>query len=263
MPELRVRDGVLQLLAPETSWLSTGWAGGRIRADAAYNCTVPDGWNRTDLDEYSTERRTGAGFDREGPTLLTGVEMRHARCGQLSAERDTSSTEGETNSVDVLAVATAGVSNPAVLFPDGAGSGVPDTAPASETDPPDPGTVNLLVHVDYPVTAGALANLVAVAAEAKAATLLRETGFPGTTTDAVIAGATDRVEPGDGPSGPGVEPAQFTGSGTPIGGAVRLCVRDALQASLDARYDETPPPDTVAAAEHGVCTDRSANVFRP
>ncbi|MCL9814483.1 adenosylcobinamide amidohydrolase [Natranaeroarchaeum aerophilus] len=255
MPDIRVRNEVLQLLAPETSWLSTGWDGGRIRADAAYNCTVPDGWDRTDLDEYIAERRTQAGFEHVGPTLLTGVEMTHARCARLTAERDAGDKNSSKDSIDVLAVATAGVSNPATLFPEEDTAADPESHGDSDTEHPEPGTVNLLVHVDHPLAAGALANLIAVVAEAKAATLLRETGFPGTTTDAVIVGA--------GNSSGGVEPIRFTGSGTPIGAAARACVRDALQASLGARYDETPVPETVADAEYGVVTDRSANVFRP
>lgn len=254
MVEVRVRDEVLQLLAPDTSWLSTGWDGGRSRADAAYNCTVPEGWKRTDLDEYVRERRTGAGFDREGPTLLTGVEMHHARCGRLTAERDVEETPHDA--VDVFAVATAGLSNPAVLCPGADVAAEPERSAETDDEHPEPGTVNVLVHVDHPLTAGALANLIAVVAEAKTATLLRETGFPGTTTDAVVVGAAAGLESPR-------EPIQFTGSGTPTGGAVRACVRDVLRASLAARYEETPIPETVAAAEYGTVTDRSATVFRP
>jgi adenosylcobinamide hydrolase len=243
-----VRDGVLQLAAPGTTWLSTGWNGGRSLADVAYNCTVPEGWERTDLDRYIAERRSGAGFEREGPTLLTGVEMCHARCARTTAESD------ESDNSEVLAVATAGVSNPAVLFPE-TNADARQTADLEER-PSETGTVNLLVHVDNPVTEGALANLVAVVAETKTATLLHETGFPGTTTDAVVVGASERSERGP-------DPLQFTGSGTPTGAAVRACVRDALLASLAARYGDGAIPDTVTHAEHGVVTDGSPSVFRP
>ncbi|QSG03472.1 adenosylcobinamide amidohydrolase [Natranaeroarchaeum sulfidigenes] len=255
MADVRIREEVLQLIAPDTSWLSAGWNGGRIRADAAYNCTVPEGWERTDLDEYIADRRADAGFEKEGPALLTGVEMRHARCGRLAAERDTGETDRGGDSVDVLAVATAGVSNPAVLCPGADADAEQEHTQDSDAGHPEPGTVNVLVHVDHPLAAGALANLIAVVAEAKAATLLRETGFPGTTTDAVIVGATGGMESD--------EPIRFTGSGTPIGAAVRACVRDALRASLTARYDETSIPETVERAEYGAVTTRSANVFRP
>ncbi|MFC7115770.1 adenosylcobinamide amidohydrolase [Natronoarchaeum sp. GCM10025703] len=250
MAEPRVRDGVLQLSAPGTTWLSTGWNGGRSRADAAYNCTVPEGWERTDLDRYIAERRSGAGFEREGPTLLTGVEMRNARCARMTAERD------GTGAIDVFAVATAGVSNPAVLFPGAEPDSDAHRTSDLEDSPSETGTVNLLVHVDQPATEGALANLVAVVAETKTATLLRETGFPGTTTDAVVVGATERSERTP-------DPLQFTGSGTPTGAAVRACVRDALLAGLAARYADGTMPDTVADAEHGVVADGSPNVFRP
>lgn len=249
MVDLLVHDGVLQLAATGTEWLSTGWAGGRTVADAAYNCTVPDGWDRTDLDRYIETRRAEAGFEPPGPTLLTGVEMCHARCGRVSVDRDDERDED----VDVLAVATAGVSNPAALFP--AVDAAPDDVDGPDERPTEPGTVNLLVHVDQPLTEGALATLVAVVAEAKTATLLRETGFPGTTTDAVIVGARGLDED--------TEPVRFTGSGTPVGSAVRICVRDALRASLDARYAETEYPESVEAAAYGVVPETSASVFRP
>jgi len=50
------RDGVLRVGRPETEWLSTGWNGGRCTADCAYNISVPEGWERTDLGTYVDER---------------------------------------------------------------------------------------------------------------------------------------------------------------------------------------------------------------
>ncbi|WP_251329519.1 adenosylcobinamide amidohydrolase [Haloplanus pelagicus] len=234
--EPTVCDGVCRLARPGTRWLSTGHGGGERVAPAAYNVTVPEGWERTDLDAYVGERLDAAGFDAEatGPVLLTGVDQRHARRARLGT---------------VEAVATAGVSNPAAL-PVGeparpavdADGDAPD--PDAET-PHDPGTVNVLVGTTRSLAPGALANLSTVAAEAKAATLLERVGVPGTTTDAVVA-ACD-------PTG---DVAAFSGSATPVGAAARACVRDAVDASLASRYPEGEygPPDS------GVRTDERAAV---
>lgn len=230
-----VRDGVLALGRPGTRWLSTGHDGGYREADAAYNVTVPEGFERTDLKRYVADRLAGAGFEASGPSLLTGVEMRHARCARRGP---------------VVACATAGVSNPAELPipPDG-------SAPDPHPDPPDgwrPGTVNLLVGTDRSLGEGALASLLGVVVEAKAATLLHAVGVPGTTSDAAVVG-----------SAPDGEPARFAGSSTDVGSAARACVREALLAGLRSRYPDGAPPDSVAEAAYGVRTDRPATVFVP
>ena len=216
-----VRDGVCRLARPGTRWLSTGHAGGEHRAPAAYNCTVPEGWTRTDLDAYVAERLGAAGFDDGGPALLTGVHQRHARRARLGP---------------VEAVATAGVTNPASLpvevRTDGGDAGY------------HAGTVNVVVGTTRALAPGALPNLLTVAAEAKATTLLELVGVPGTTTDAVVA-ACD----------PAGDPAQFSGSATVVGGAARACVRDAVAASLRSRH-----PDGEYVAESGVVTEKRAAV---
>lgn len=229
--EATVRDGVLQLHRPGTNWLSTGPGGGRERADAAYNVAVPEGWDREDLATYVAERRRRAGFEAPGPALLTGVDLAHARGARLAP---------------VVVYATAGVSNPAALPMDPQGDG--QRAAADR----EVGTVNLVVGTTRALGEAALANLVAVVAEAKAATLLDLAGVPGTTTDAVVV-ATD----GDG------EPARFSGSATAVGAAARACVREAVTASLRSRYADGEIPGSVADAEHGVVTDERATVFEP
>ncbi|AFZ73911.1 adenosylcobinamide amidohydrolase [Natronobacterium gregoryi] len=236
------RDGVLRVTRPGTEWLSTGWGGGRERADCAYNVSVPDDWERTDLERYVDERLERAEFvaDGERPVLLTGVDVedaRGARCGPVSA------------------YATAGISNPAALpadpdgEPDAEGVSLPET-PSS----PEPGTVNVVVGTTRSLAPGALANLIAVAAETKAATLLAETGFPGTTTDAVVAGHD--------PSG---TPVDFSGSATEVGAAARACVREAVRASLRAHYAdyESSLPESADDASYGVSTDVRAAVVEP
>lgn len=241
------RDGVLQVSRPDTEWLSTGWNGGRCTADCAYNVSVPEGWERTDLDAYVNERLERAGFeptaaDSTGPALLTGVDIddaRGARCGPVTA------------------YATAGVSNPAALPMEPGADTDSDEAVGDTVETelePGRGTVNVIVGTTRALAPGALANLIAVVAEAKAATLLSETGFPGTTTDAVVVGHD-----------PAGQPADFSGSGTAVGAATRACVRDAVRASLRAHYTDTEmtPPASVADATYGVSTDACAEVFRP
>jgi adenosylcobinamide hydrolase len=253
-----VREGVCRLRREGARWLSTAWDGGESRGPAAYNVAVPDGWPETDLDAYVRTRRERAGFDAPGPTLLTGVAMAHARRARAGP---------------VEAVATAGVSNPAALpvpGPDGerrgddaganaerprageTGPGERAAGPPEDRAPGDPpGTVNVVVGTTRALAPGALANLVAVASEAKAATLLARVGVPGTTTDAVVA-ACD----------PAGDRARFSGSATPVGRAARACVRDAVAASLDARYAEASPPRSVRAADHGVTTRVATTVSR-
>ena len=261
-------DGVLCVERSDAEWLSTGWNGGRYRGDRAYNISVPEGWHCTDLAPYVEGRLERAGFleaeegghtqrdvetNLEAPVLLTGVDLQHARgarCGPVTV------------------YATAGVSNPAALPMDPSGGDLPDgaletdedgAAGDGETSPPKSesptvGTVNLIVTTSCRLAAGALENLLAVAAEAKATTLLAQTGFPGTTTDALVVGHD--------PAGP--EQA-FSGSGTPVGAATRACVREALSSALESRYQETDAtiPADVDTAEYGVSTDVQASVFEP
>lgn len=228
MFETRVRDGVLRVEREGTRWLSTGWNGGPSEGAVAYNVSVPEGWSETDLTSYVATRRERAGFARSGPTLLTGVDLDHARRARYGP---------------VEAIATAGVSNPAALPMD----------PSGEASVPAEGgvsTVNVIVGTTRACEAGALANLLAVAAEAKAATLLAKTGVPGTTTDAAIV-ACD----------PAGDPVEFTGSATPVGAAARACVREAVAASLDSRYSDGEPP-TLTEAEYGIETTERAAVSR-
>jgi len=228
------RDGTLQVRA-DASWLATGPDGGYRRAPAAYNVTVPEGFDRTDLAGYAAERRERAGFDRPGPTLLTGVAQRHARGAR---------------SGPVVAVATVGLSNPAALPMDPGGSASREDA--GDGNPSGPGTVNLLVGTERRLADGALATLLATAVEAKTATLLATTGFPGTTTDAAVVGAD-----------PAGDAAAFAGSETTVGSATRACVREAVRASLAARYGDASPPATVDDADHGTTTTDVATVFEP
>ncbi|WP_396610585.1 adenosylcobinamide amidohydrolase [Haloferax sp. S1W] len=247
MFDLTCRDGVCRIFRPETRWLSTGYDGGESRGDVAYNVTVPEGWPETDLDTYIEGRLADAGFSGPGPTLLTGVDQRHARRARFGP---------------VEVVATAGVSNPAALPVEGlrdsvchhdsvGDDGQPRKSESSQSGDSHVGTVNVVVGTTRSLAPGALPNLVAVAAEAKAATLLARCGSPGTTTDAVVA-ACD----------PAGELESFTGSATEVGHATRICVRDAVLASLDSRYDDREIPTSVESAQYGVTADERATVSK-
>jgi adenosylcobinamide hydrolase len=231
MFEYERRGDRLTLRRPDTRWLSTGFDGGYASADAAHNLTVPKGFERTDLSAYAAER---LGSVPDGPTLLTGVEQANAR---------------GTRDGDIEVVATAGLSNPAVLpvdgDPGGQGADGPDPDRAAE-----PGTVNVFVGSAEPLTDGGLAGLLATAVEAKAATLSAVAGCTGTTSDAVVVGCPD--EPGG---------TSFAGSATAIGNAARVCVRDATRAALSARYDGgVPDPEETA---HGAVASGRGTPFRP
>lgn len=230
MFEATVREDVLRVRGPDARWLSTGWNGGFTRADAADVITVPTDWEATDIDAYVAEQRRQAGFDNGGPALLTGVAMDEAR-GSRSAP--------------VVGYATVGLSNPATL---------PMTPSGHEDSGEEPtvGTVNLVVGTTRSLDDAALASLLATVTEAKTATLLAASGFTGTTTDAVVVGCD-----------PAGEPAAFAGSATAVGAAARACVREAVQAGLQAQYPDGDIPESVAAAEHGTTTNRRAEVFTP
>lgn len=229
MFEYERTDDRLTLTRGDTRWLSNGVDGGYASADAAHNLTVPDGFDRTDLAAYVAERLGG---DPAGPTLLTGVRQTHARGARYGP---------------IEVVATAGVSNPAVLSIPGRPAAVPSDEPDGEFKP---GTVNIFVGTTRTLPDGGLAGLLATAVEAKTATLLERVGCTGTTSDAVVVGCA-----------PDGEPAAFAGSATEIGNATRVCVRDAVRAALEARYDGQPP--TPESATYGSETAGSATVFRP
>lgn len=233
MFERTVRDEVLELRRPGTRWLATGWDGGFETATAAYNVSVPEGWERTDLDRYVTDRLDRAGFDRSGPAMLTGVSLEHLAAARLDS---------------VVAYATAGLSNPATLPPEPSGRSAESTASGR----PPAGTINLVVGTTRALDDGTLATLLGTVVEAKTAFVQATTGFTGTTSDAVVV-ASD-------PTG---EPAAFAGSATDVGAAARACVRAAVRASLDSRYADRELPDSVADAAYGTETTRQATTFDP
>lgn len=235
MFETTRRDGVCRLSRPGTRWVATGWNGGYTTADDAINISVPTGFDRTDLAAYVQHRRDRADMPGEGPALLTGVDLVHARGARSGA---------------ITVIATVGLSNPATLPLD-------PTVDHDTADPPDEdaitrdGTVNLIIGSVRALADGTLLSLLATAVEAKAATLAALTGFSGTTTDAIAVGCD--------PAGDG---ADFAGSGTALGADARACVREAIRASFESKYASAAHPESVADATNGTVTTRQAAVFR-
>lgn len=234
MSDVTVRSGVCRLSIPNGRWLGTGVKGGLRVADGALNVSVPSDFDRRDLEAVVTERCATAGFEGDGPALLTAVEQRHARGAKAGS---------------VTVVATAGLSNPAVL------KSKPQQEKSDSTDVdryPPVGTVNLLVSTERALTEAQLAGCLASVVEAKTATLSAMTGFIGTTSDAVAVGSNR-----DGSQ------ISFVGSSTEIGLKIRACVRDALRAGLEANYTDEGIPRSVEAAEHGTVVDAKTTVFAP
>jgi adenosylcobinamide hydrolase len=249
MFEITTRKGVVQFCRSDSTnrWLSTGWDGGYCDSPAAYNVSVPEGWEEVDLTAYGTARRERAGFDAPGPTLFTGVDLQHAR---------------RTRCGSVEAIITAGVSNPAALPM--ANEQTEANEPGEAGSKTNLGTVNIVLGTTEPLTDGALATLLACVVEAKTATLLAETGFPGTTTDAVVVGCAlnnTNSERTNDLSHSNSTKHPFAGSATPVGAAARACVREGVQASIASRYAKTPLPESVADAQYGVTTTQRAEVF--
>lgn len=213
-------DGVLQLARQHTKWISSGWNGGITTAHSAYNISVPEPWERTDLETYAENRRDQAGFSTPGPALFTAVSLDHAYCA---------------TDASVTAIATAGLSNPTVYR-------TTPSEPATNTSSREtPGTVNLLLGIERTLPDHCLIEVLCGAIEAKTLTLYRETGIPSTTTDAIIAG-----------SAPTGEQSQFAGSATALGQSVRCCTRDAILASLHSRYPEQQYPRDKTSTDYGI-----------
>lgn len=213
-------DGVLQFARQNTKWISSGWNGGITTAHSAYNISVPEPWERTDLETYAENRRNQAGFSTAGPSLFTAVAIDHAYCA---------------SDASVTVIATAGLSNPTMYRPNPSESST--NAAGRET----PGTVNLLLGIERNLPDHCLIEVLCGAIEAKTLTLYQETGIPSTTTDAVIAG-----------SAPTGKQSRFAGSATALGQAVRRCTRDAILASLHSRYPEQQYPRDKTDAEYGI-----------
>lgn len=208
-------DGVLQLASKDANWISSGWNGGITTANGAYNISVPDPWEYTDLESYAANRRHQAGFSTSGPTLFTGVSLDHAY----------SATD-----TPVTVVATVGLSNPTTY--------VDSTADPPNREPP--GTVNLLIGIERTLPEHGLIEALCGAIEAKTLTLYQETGIPSTTTDAAITGCTATNNQ-----------SRYAGSATALGQAVRRCTRDAILASLHSHYPNNQYPQDQTDAEYG------------
>lgn len=217
-PGLRLQFGERHLLleAPEElDGLSSSVFGGgpgalrrmvNIYVDRTYRCDDPQRDIAALLREW--------GYPAEGTAgLLTAVQLRYAAVAEERGE-----------DFAVFCCATAGTGN-------AARAGVRRTTfPASWT----PGTINIMLAVDGRLTPAALVNAVITATEAKTAALAdlgvrdAENGLAatGTTTDAVVLGASQRA------GWPLLH--AYAGTATDLGGTVGRLVYAAVTESLRA-----------------------------
>jgi iron complex transport system ATP-binding protein len=185
--------------------LSSAVAGGGFGAAAVIiNLHVGKGFRCEDSDAELAAFAQRRAILKPYVGLLTAAATEKA---EIATERDATLT--------ACAVVTVGLSNPV-----GAGR----SAAVSWS----PGTINTIVVVDAAPEPGALVNLVITATEVKALALAAggvrtDEGFPasGTSTDAVVVGATGR-----GPR------TRFGGPLSEVGWLVARAVRSALDAGI-------------------------------
>ncbi len=228
MFETTGRDSVCQIRREGARWLSTAWDGGYRTADAVYNVTVPEGFERTDLDAYRAERLSGAGF-AVGPTLLTVFTWNTPACPERVGVG-----AGDSGSLEPRRVADVGSGDSRRLRRDCVESGGrPDWRPGT-----------------------AISSSVSTGRWTRAR--WRRCSPPPSRRgcDAARRGKRPRNHIGRGHRRlcPERRARLFAGSATELGAATRVCVRDAIRASLAARYGGDALP-TVDGAEYGVVAD--------
>jgi len=237
----------LRLRRPETRWLSTGW-GGRLRADAAYNVSVPEGFDRTDLGAYrDDERLARAGFksEEDPPTLFTrrfdGPRVRRtSRIGRRVRDRRA------VEPGDVADGSDGSDRSDGRCWRLGARRRGVDRGTAPATRYGQPGSRN-----DAAARRRRGGEPRRGRGRGEGRDVARDGGRAG--DDERRGGRRRRPDRG----------AAFSGSATPVGAAARVCVRDAVRASLRSRYPDGDLPGPAADAEHGVVADeRTSGGFR-
>ncbi len=170
-------------------------------------------------------------------TLMTAANMRHAAVSALSFK-----------DLTVVAVVTAGVEGNAGRIGDPAGgyegaNGYEDLTGSSDfkknEDPNKPGTINTMLFINKPLTAGALTRTIMTATEAKVAALQElavnsrySDGLAtGTGTDQIaVAAAYDATWP----------PITSAGKHSKLGELIGKTVKEAVKASLLRQNGMTP-----------------------
>ena len=188
-----------------TALSSAPVGGGLVRPDWEVNIGVDSGYGRTDLAAHAAEVIAGLDLAGQGTTLFTAADV--ARPARNAAG-------------GVTVHATVGVSHPTWAAP---GDLSPGGAGAAGDDPPEPGTINVVIQVPVTLDGGAAVNAVITATEAKTQALI-EAGIAGTgtATDAVVV-----VWPS---SGAPVE--RFAGPRSPWGRRIACCVHGAVRSGL-------------------------------
>ncbi|MFD0019642.1 adenosylcobinamide amidohydrolase [Streptomyces sp. NPDC058382] len=173
--------------------LGPGWrvcssavlGGGIGPRDWILNAQVPGGYPRTDPDRHLAEIAAAEHLTGPGAGLMTAADV---------TAHTVAAQEG------VTATVTCGLGV----------RGWAAAAPAEDSAPPRPGTVNIVVTLPVPLSDAALVNAVATATEAKVQALL-DAGLDcsGTPTDCVCIAAP---EPGAGPGEPFAGPRSRWGA---------------------------------------------------
>lgn len=181
----------------EFTAVSTGVGGGLGRVRTLLNMTVPADWDHADPERYLWQRVTEQGFPNDFYGLLTAVEMKNACILQYDF---------------ITCFVTAGVTHP---------------------DPPQAGTINIIVCSSEGMSDAALLESIITVTEAKALAL-RDMGydFAGTTTDGVIIACEGRLKH--------TYAGSLTGAGRRIHSAIRFGVPEALKRQQGATAAEKP-----------------------
>lgn len=197
---------------------SASVGGGLVRPRWVSNLDVGDAFRRTDLATYAGERAAELGLVGPGTSLLTAADV-------------TQVEEGESEGV--RAWATVGVTKPTWARRPSSEPGRVDGA----SDPPPPGTVNIVVTLPVALTASALVQALGTLTEAKTQALV-EGGVPGTGTasDAAVVLC---------PEAQGEDAEPFAGVRSPWGQRVAETVHAAVERGLAAH---PWPPDDVDAS---------------
>ena len=211
-PSLRVTEAaprgalVWRWSAAVTALSSAPVGGGLSRPDWVINIGVDSGYGRTDLAAHAAEVTAGLDLQGQGTALFTAADV----------ARPARHTAG-----GVTVHATVGVSHPTWAAPVALSPGV---AGGAREDPPEPGTINVVIQVPAALDGGAAVNAVITATEAKTQALI-EAGIDGTgtATDAVVvvwpsaAAAAER----------------FAGPSSPWGRLIARSVHEAVRSGLE------------------------------
>ncbi len=199
---------------------STLRKGGFAETDTILMMQVECGYDRNDPEEDMASKLQLLGLENHTVGFMTAAEIRKA----------ISVAEERYHEVHAIAVVTAGVHN-AVM----AGEMLPESVVRMLTKP---GTINIAVAIDTPLSAAGSVNALITATEAKCAAMLdRGIRGTGTTSDAIAIIS---------PQGEGTK---YAGTSTDVGIAIARAVRRATSDSIRKWSLVNPPMDFLCMLE--------------